>query len=431
MLDAPEVIRLGTFDLDLTSGELTRSGRRIHLPAQTSRLLVLLARRGPEVVSREEIRLALWGEETHVEFDAAVNACISQIRSTLGDSARSPRFIQTVPRHGYRCLVEPGTGSREPFDSRSRDVVAQTLAQDRPMTRALASVTFVLAGAIGFLVWSVAPSARATSAPSLEAAQKYERGISGLADASPPELLQRVRYFETAITADPDFAEAVAGLAQAKLMIGAYRVESPQIAYAAAKVAAQKALTLDPSLADAHAAYGAAVLNFEWDWRRAEEHLRRAVSLDPRSARTQLWWSRYLTGAGRHDQAVAAARRAVALAPGSPSALTQLGIANYYAGRLPAARSACGEAASVMREFEPAQACTRAIDGGASPNLLLLPAIDLVRRGDREQAIDWLQRAANRRSDSLIFAGVEPALDPLRSDPRFDGVLKRVGRPMQ
>jgi len=261
--------------------------------------------------------------------------------------------------------------------------------------------------------------------------QKYERGISGLADAGPRELLARVRYFETAIHADPDFAAAYAGLAGAKLLIGAYRVEPAPIAYAAAKAAAQKALSIDPGLADAHAMLGAAVLHFEWDWRLAELHLRRAVALDPRSAAAQLWWSRFLTAAGRHDAAIAAARRTVALAPGSPSALTQLGIAQFYARRMDAARAACAEAGALMREFVPAQAC---IDAAAateitSPNLLLVPAVELVRAVDRERAIDWLQRAANRRSDSLLSAGVEPAFAPLRSDPRFAGVLKRVGAP--
>src|SRR5262245_41034126 len=99
------MIHLGAFELDPESHELWRGGRRVHLPNQSARLLVLLAARAPEPVSRDEIRLALWGTDLHVEFDAAVNACISQIRSALGDSARAPRFIETLPKHGYRCLV--------------------------------------------------------------------------------------------------------------------------------------------------------------------------------------------------------------------------------------------------------------------------------------------------------------------------------------
>jgi DNA-binding winged helix-turn-helix (wHTH) protein len=419
------MLHLGSFELDPHSGELTRAGKRIHLPNQSARLLVLLATRAPAIVRREEIRRALWGDALHVEFDAAVNACISQIRSALGDSARSPRFIETIPRHGYRCLVarpaipdlESPAGSRLPVPG-SR---LMPLAMMLPFAIAIAA-----------LVSIAGPRSPHPGSPTLAAMQKYERGISGLSDAGPEELIRRVQYFETAIAADPEFAAAYAGLAGAKLLMGAYRVEPGQIAYAAAKAAAQKALSIDPDLADAHAMFGAAVLNFEWDWRLAEEHLRRAVAIDRRLAPAQLWWSRYLTAAGRHDAAIDAAHKAVALAPGSPSALTQLGIANFYARRIEAARAACAEAGALMREFLPAHAC---VDAAAaidtrSPNLLLVPAIELVRAGDRERAIDWLQRAANRRSDSLIFAGVEPAFEPLRGDPRFTDVLKRVGAPL-
>jgi DNA-binding winged helix-turn-helix (wHTH) protein/tetratricopeptide (TPR) repeat protein len=428
-------VRLGSFVLDLESHELSKAGRAVRLPAQSAKLLALLTSRAPEVVTREEIRHALWGDDLHVEFDAAVNACVSQIRAALGDSARAPRFIETIPKRGYRCLIDRRSddSSDDRSDNRS-DKRSDNRSDDRSSDRLRAwAVAAGLAVVIGALVWVAGTSVKATGSPSLVAMQKYERGVSGLADAGPAELLARVRFFETAIDADPDFAAAYAGLADAKLLVGAYRVEPPQIAYAAAKAAAQKALALDPGLASAHAAFGAAVLYFEWDWTLARHHLRHAIALDRRSSRAHLWWSRYLTAAGDHPRAIGAARRAVALAPGSPSALTQLGIANYYAGRTLDAQSACGEAQAIMREFVPAAACVRAASAGSpdTPNLLLVAAINLVRNGDREGAIDWLQRAANRRSDSLIFAAVEPALDPLRDDARFNAVLRRVGQPRQ
>lgn len=425
------VVQLGSFALDLKSHELLRAGRLVHLPGQSAKLLVLLVSRAPEIVSREEIRRELWGDDLHVEFDSAVNACISQIRSALNDSARAPRFIETVPRRGYRCLIESRLSGSQVGRLSGRQGIQRFRA--KPQTVGSAFAAAALSAIVAVLVWTAIPSARVPTSTSLVALQKYERGVSGLADAGPIELLTRVRHFETAIESDPDFAAAYAGLADAKLMLGAYRVEQPQIVYAAAKVAAQKALLLDDSLAEAHAAFGAAVLHFEWDWTLARAHLRRAIALDPRSSRAHLWWSRYLTAAGEHEAAISAARRAVVLAPGSPSALTQLGIANYYAGRTGEARSMCADAAAVMREFVPAQVCVQAAEARAerSPNLLLAHAIELVRTGDREQAIDWLQRAANRRSDSVLLAGIEPALAPLRNDPRFTAVLRRIGAPVQ
>jgi DNA-binding winged helix-turn-helix (wHTH) protein len=430
-----ETARLGSFAFDLQSRELSKAGRPVRLPAQSARLLALLVNRAPAVVTREEIRIALWGADTYVEFDAAVHACISQIRSALGDNARAPRFIETVPRQGYRCLaIQSGAGNREPGTDLKPATHPTSPSGSRnpdPGSRVRWAATTALAAAIGVLLWIAASSDSAARAHSLAAVQKYERGISGLADASPTELLARVRYFESAIAADADFAEAYAGLADAKLMVGAYRVEPPQVAYAAAKAAAQRALTLDPSLADGHAAFGAAVLNFEWNWTLARHHLRRAIVSNPRSTRAHLWWSRYLTAAGEHRAAIVAARRAAALSPGSPSALTQVGIASYYAGRADEARTACALAGSMMREFVPAHACLEAATAASgTPNLLLVSPINLVRSGERERAIDWLQRAANRRSDSLILAGVEPGFGPLRNDPRFGAVLRRVGWPV-
>lgn len=427
-------VRLGTMAFDLDTHELSKAGRTIHLAAQPARLLALLVARAPALVTHAEIRTELWGD-THVEFDAAVHACISQIRTALGDSARSPRFIETVPRRGYRCLLDQRPGAPSDFRTDAPPSVRPEVGSHRgirgrrtPVT--LAAVT--LMAVIGGVLWSVGRAAHLPASRSLAAMQKFERGMSGLADAGPAELLSRVSHFETAIGSDPQFAAAYAGLAQAKLLLGMYRVESPQIAYAAAKSAAATSLRLDPRLAQAHAAFGTAVLLFEWDWRLAREHLRRAIVLDPRSVPAQLWWSRYLSAAGEHASAITAARRAVALAPGSPSAITQLGIAHYYAGRLDAARAACAEAVALMREFVPAQACERAAGGApaGSPNLLLVRPVELVQRGDREGAFEWLQRAANLGSDSLIFAGVEPGFEPLRDDPRFHALLRRVGAPL-
>ena len=422
MSRAFSIVKLGAFDVDVHTGELSRAGRRIHLPVQSARLLLLLVERAPAVVTRDEIRAALWDGDTHVEFEAAINTCISHIRAALGDSARSPRFIETVPRLGYRCL-----GVR----SHTEPPVAPPEKPATPISRRWQPVaaTAVFAVVIALVAASTAKPSRSTMPRSLAVMQKFERGISGLADAAPRELIDRVRYFETAIAADPQFAAAYAGLAEAKLLIGTYRAEPASIAYAAAKAAAQQALALDPLLAEAHAAFGAASLLFEWNWEAARRHLRHAAALDSRSLSVQLWLSRYLSAAGEHDRAIAAAMRAVDLAPGSPAAVTALGVTQFYDRQYGQARATCERALQMMREFVPARTCRDAAEAGAarSPNPILLPVVEIVHSGERERAFDWLQRAANRRSDSLIYAGVEPGFEVLRDDPRFTGVLTRVG----
>jgi DNA-binding winged helix-turn-helix (wHTH) protein len=101
----PSILRFGIFELDYRTGELRRAGAAVKLPPQPFKVLWLLASRPGEVVSREEIRQALWGEDTYVDFDSGLNFCINQIRRALRDSAESPRFIHTLPRRGYRFLA--------------------------------------------------------------------------------------------------------------------------------------------------------------------------------------------------------------------------------------------------------------------------------------------------------------------------------------
>lgn len=97
--------RFGPFEFDAASGELTRDGRRVPLQRQPSRLLALLLAKPGEVVAREEIRLALWGENTHVDFERSLNFCVAKLRAALRDSAGNPQFIETFPTRGYRFIA--------------------------------------------------------------------------------------------------------------------------------------------------------------------------------------------------------------------------------------------------------------------------------------------------------------------------------------
>jgi TolB-like protein/DNA-binding winged helix-turn-helix (wHTH) protein len=113
-------LRFGSFEFDPRSGELSREGRRVPLQRQPSRLLELLTSRAGEIVTREEIRQALWGDDTYVDFERSLNFCVARLRSALRDNAASPSFVETVPTRGYRFVaaVEPsqsnGAGAGEP-----------------------------------------------------------------------------------------------------------------------------------------------------------------------------------------------------------------------------------------------------------------------------------------------------------------------------
>jgi TolB-like protein/DNA-binding winged helix-turn-helix (wHTH) protein len=105
---APSLLRFGVFELDLKNGEARKAGLKIKLQPQPFKVLAILAGRPGETVTREEIQREVWGNETFVDFDRGLNVCIQQIRAALGDDPDAPRFIETLPKRGYRFLVPVG-----------------------------------------------------------------------------------------------------------------------------------------------------------------------------------------------------------------------------------------------------------------------------------------------------------------------------------
>ena len=97
--------RFGQFEFDDASGELTRQGRIVRLEPQPARALGLLLSRAGSIVAREEMREHLWDPRTHVDFERGLAYCVAQIRSALGDAAENPRFLETMPKRGYRFIA--------------------------------------------------------------------------------------------------------------------------------------------------------------------------------------------------------------------------------------------------------------------------------------------------------------------------------------
>ena len=98
-------VRFGLFEADLQEGKLTKAGSRIRLQEQPFLILALLLEHPGELVTREEIRQKLWSHNTYVEFDAALNTAVRKLRKALNDPADNPRFLETVPRRGYRFIA--------------------------------------------------------------------------------------------------------------------------------------------------------------------------------------------------------------------------------------------------------------------------------------------------------------------------------------
>ena len=108
----PSILRFGVFEADLDARELRKNGRRIRLQDQPFAVLAVLIERPGAIVSREELRQKLWPADTFVDFDHSLNTAVNKIREVLGDSASSPRFVETVARRGYRFLAEVRSDSQ-------------------------------------------------------------------------------------------------------------------------------------------------------------------------------------------------------------------------------------------------------------------------------------------------------------------------------
>src|SRR5262252_2380375 len=115
-----ERVRFGIFEADLRSGELYKRGRRIKLHQQPLQVLALLIERPGDVVTRDELRRKLWPADTFVNFDIGLNSAVRKLRGALNDSAESPRYVETLPRRGYRFIAPVVTPSVSVVESETQ-----------------------------------------------------------------------------------------------------------------------------------------------------------------------------------------------------------------------------------------------------------------------------------------------------------------------
>ncbi len=593
-------------------------------------ILTMLLERPGQLVTREELRLRLWPADTFVDFDHGLNNAINRLREALGDSADSPRFIETLPRRGYRFIapVEGTVGvavgeiagaevveapklaptrrfrmaslalpaaalvvllavlmgwnvggwrdrllvrvnpphieslavlplenvSGDPAQDYLADGMTDALTTDlaqikklRVISRTSAmrykkaskplpeiarelSVDAVVEGTVMRSGNRVRVSAQLIHAPTDRHlwAASYERDLGDvlalqadvaraitteirveltpqeqtrLANASPvnpeayeaylqgryymtkrtPEgLTKAIEYFQQAIQKDPRYAPAYAALADTYSLQGASlaATEPRKEAAEKAKAAARKALELDDASAEAHAALGFALNNYDWDWIAAEKEFKRAIELNPGYATAYHWYSLMLNILGRTDEANAMIHRARQLDPVNPNirrvvgmylgqageydraieelqaaieldpshfntrltlglvyvrmgryeeALAVLRKADELSGGLPPTRASLGytyavfgrkaEAEQILRELQALPA------GRRNPIAIVYVCLGL---GRKEEALRWLEEAFRERHPSVLTLRTNRDFDPLRSDPRFQDLLRRI-----
>jgi TolB-like protein/Tfp pilus assembly protein PilF len=324
------------------------------------------------------------------------------------------------------------------------------------------------------------PGTRGTA--DVEAYQEYVRGRYFWNRRTEADLRKALTHFEGALARDPAFAAAHAGIADCWVLLPLYGNVAPRDAFPRAIAAASDALRLDPDLAEAHTSRAYAHFLYDWTWREAEDGFRQARRLDPGYPTAPQWYAYLLSALGRHEEAIANARLAQRLDPLSLVINADLGFVLYFARRydeaiaqfqrtleldprfpyahfgLALADSAAGrheEAVAAARQAVELSGGSSVMQGSLGFALATAGEADEARRvraalaerarsqrvqagafalldvglGARRAALDELEAAYRDRSRFVVLMGVWPAFDPLREEPRFVQLVKKVGLP--
>jgi DNA-binding winged helix-turn-helix (wHTH) protein/TolB-like protein len=176
------VFRFGVFEFDGSSKELRKSGRAAAIEPQPARALALLLSRAGDVVTRDELREVVWGKETHVDFDRGLAYCVSQIRTALGDSGDNPRFVQTIPKQGFKFIAPVTTSGASAAPPRKPPI---------PLVVGAAIAVLVAGAAMAWLVNRPRVEPPASSRPVLIGVSifdnetgnaEYDRQVAALSD---------------------------------------------------------------------------------------------------------------------------------------------------------------------------------------------------------------------------------------------------------
>lgn len=292
---------------------------------------------------------------------------------------------------------------------------------------------------------------------------------------------QAKQYFDEAISIDPQYAQAFVGLADVHQFLGAFDfdVQDRKENYDKARSAAQRALQLDPDLAEAHASMGLIAMNFDWDWPLAEQEFRRAIALDPNNALIRDWYAEYLMAVGRTWASIGQMERARDLDPLSHLINSDLGKMRYFARHYDEAErqlkqaiqidpnfyqprewlgllyATLGRGDDAIALFSPLERygpsvwvlgmsgyaygmAGRKVEAQETFDALMkikqrglifdkLPFVyACIGLGDKNRALDYLEQGYQSHSTAIISLKSNPAFDSLRSEKRFVDLMRRV-----
>ncbi len=503
------VLRFGVFQVNLAARELYKHGVRVRLPGQPFSILSMLLEKPGEILTRDEIRHKLWASDTFVDFEHSMNSAIKKLRAALGDTPENSKYVETIPRIGYRFIAPvdvvavavPIEEVPIPGERAAPPNLAQKIGK-REWIAILVSFLTIVAGSSVYFKWPRSQGARKTVAASEirteskssesnkpknglasspaagEAHDLYLRGMYFWNKRTGAGFQGAIECFQQAIAKDPNYAQAYSGLATSYTLLTAYASASASLYIPQARAAVSRSLELDPNSAEAHTALALIVQNHDWDWQASEKEYQRAIELDPKYATAHQWYAEHLMWLGRFDEALSESKKAVELDPLSLIIASDYGAILYYSRQYDRAieqfhivlqkdptfnradlitlayvekgmyGQALGQEAAMRRLYGdgPGYWMRRAYIYGRAgkqkearrelakvenfarhehtdPVVMLWPHLGI---GNKDEALADLETAYTQHLSIMVTLKVEPAFDPLRSDPRFQDLLRRV-----
>jgi DNA-binding winged helix-turn-helix (wHTH) protein/Tfp pilus assembly protein PilF len=456
--------------VDRISGEIARSGKTSRLPPQPLRILLELYDRAGEVVTREQLVKAVWPTGI-IDFDNGLNVAVRKLRVALDDVGDTPKYIETLPRAGYRFVGLRGAHVEPAFEP--------VLKVPRRARMALILTLAAFGLAIGGAWWWTPRSN--VHIPSERAQELY---LDGIHQRSRRDIsivnARELAYarFEAALEEDPEYAQAWAALAASMSVAVHTQVVPPAEGVPKARAAALRAIGLDDKLVEGHVSLGEIYLKHDRNFAAAKKEFDRALELDDRSSRAwhhlAIWhsdmgqiddalaalrrareldpmtlqWSanygRMLYNARRHDEVIAFLKPLVAANPNLDPAHSVLAWALIATGDLAGAEeqlrlvqvpainqsdwgflyAKSGRRADALREIERLEALGRKGHGVAYEQTVIFAALNELDRG-----CETLARAVDDHSVTLAWMRLDPRLDPLRGRQCFTDVERRVYPP--
>lgn len=469
---------LGDVVLHVADLRLTRAGRTARVTRKAADILLALGAGPADGLTRDALMAAVWRDV--VVDDAALKQHVYKLRTAFREVNPEGVYIETVPRGGYRLTmplvpVDDTSGASEPDVADEPRPAADPVPHDRrsPASRLAMAVGILTitvgAAAAGLLGWRTWQARE-------EADGLVRNGFFRMRQSNAPGITAATEQFQRALQIRPGLPPAIAGLAEA------YSRGSNQ-EFSHARDLAQEAVFRDPACARCQGVLGYILMTRDWRWAEAEHALREAIRLAPEDPQPAAWLAQWLTARGQVEAAVATAEEAVRLDPTQPGSLATLAAAQYFAGRPADALSAADRAAGVMPAFQPAHkwryraflllgndleamksrawdvsswsgdpaevAVRRASrfaallesggrakalgtflrgvsEGRAVETFRYERAVWKMALDDSEGALEELEAALVSRPYDLMYVGVEPAFRRLRSDARFQAIVRHV-----